>query len=191
LRKPVRSLTVAFGGAIHARGYVLGLRLLAQALAAIGGRLLIFGPFTAADARREGLALANVECRGMLPSPALMGRFREEVDVLFVPMSFEPKDRSNMEVSFPSKLADYTSVGLPLLIYGPEYCSAVRWARENPGVAEVVDQPDPSRLADAVQRLARSGDSRWQLGHSALTSGEKYFSHRTAKEIFQAALRHK
>jgi hypothetical protein len=191
LGEPVRSLTVAFGGTIFARGYVLALRHLAQCLSIIGGRLLIFGPFTTADAEREGLAFGNVECRGPLSSGALMERFREEVDVLFVPMSFEPEDRPNMEIGFPSKLTDYTSVGLPLLIYGPEYCSAVCWARENPGVAELVDQPDPSRLAGAVQRLAESAESRWQLGQSALVAGEKYFSHRSARDTLHAALRRK
>lgn len=191
LREPVCSLTVAFGGTIHTRSYILALRLLAQSLAIVGGRLLIFGPVTTADAEREGLALANVECRGLLSSSALMERFRQEVDVLFVPMSFEPEDRPNTEISFPSKLTDYTAVGLPLLIYGPEYCSAVRWARENPGVAELVDQPGPSGLAGAVQRLAQSAEFRWELGQAALAAGEKYFSHRSAMDVFHAALRRK
>ena len=57
-------------------------------------------------------------------------------------------DRINMEMAFPSKLADCTATGLPLLIYGPAYCSAVTWARENPGVAEVVETE--GALSDAI-----------------------------------------
>ena len=182
------SLTVAFAGTINTQGYILALRSLAEVLASLGGRLLIFGPFSDADARREGLDTPNVACRGLLSSQALMKCLREEVDVLFVPMSFEPGDRPNMEISFPSKLTDYTAVGLPLLIYGPEYCSAVRWANENFGVAEVVAKPDPSLLAAAVQRLAGSPKIRWQLGLSALEAGEKAFSHRSAVNQFHAAL---
>ncbi len=188
IRDETHSLTVAFGGTINSRAYVRSLRLLAENLAALGGRLLIFGPFTAVDARREGLDLANVEFRGLLSSPSLMERFRQEVDVLFVPMSFEEGDRPNMEISFPSKLTDYTAVGLPLLIYGPEYCSAVRWARDNPGVAEVVDQPGSALLGAAVRKLAHSPELRWRLGQSALTAGEKYFSHRSAMLTFQTEL---
>jgi hypothetical protein len=189
LREETYSLTVAFGGTINSCGYVRSLRLLAETLAALGGRLLIFGPYTAVDARREGLDLPNVELRGLLPSPSLMESFRKEVDVLFVPMSFEAGDRPNMEISFPSKLTDYTAVGLPLLIYGPEYCSAVRWARDHPGVAEVVDHPGSDLLAAAVRKLAHSAELRWQLGQSALTVGEKCFSHCSAMLTFQAALR--
>jgi hypothetical protein len=191
LLEQTHALTVAFGGTINSLGYVRSLRLLAETLASLGGRLLIFGPFTAVDARRQGLDLPNVEFRGLFSSPSLMESFRKEVDVLFVPMSFEAGDRPNMEISFPSKLTDYTAVGLPLLIYGPEYCSAVRWAKVHPGVAEVVDQPTPALLAAAVQKIAHSPELRWQLGQSALTAGEKCFSHRSAMLTFQAALRRK
>jgi hypothetical protein len=189
LLQPIRTLTVAFGGTINTPGYVLALRLLAEALAALGGRLLIFGPFTPADAQRESLNFPNVECRGLLPSATLRKCFREETDALFVPMSFEPQDRPNMEISFPSKLTDYTAVGVPLLIYGPEYCSAVRWAGEHPGVAEVVMRPEPEHLSAAVQRLAQSAEFRWKLGQLALAAGEKSFSHKSAKAIFYSALR--
>ena len=188
LREPLRSLTVAFGGTINSRGYVLALRLLAKSLATLGGRLLIFGPFTVADARREGLDLPNVECRGMLSSTALLERFREEVDVLFVPMSFEPQDRPNMEISFPSKLTDYTAVGLPLLIYGPEYSSAVRWARENPGVAEVVVTRGENAIREALQRLATQSAHRLSLAQQALEVGQRYFSPAAAQRVFHGAL---
>jgi len=191
LRQPIRGVTVAFGGTINTHGCVVALRLLAEALAALGGRLLIFGPLSRTDAEREALSLPNVECRGLLSSAALMEQFRQEVDVLFVPMSFESQDRSNMELSFPSKLADYTSVGLPLLIYGPEYCSAVRWAGENPGVAELVTRQGTVQLCAAVQRLAQSAEFRWQLGQSALVAGENSFSHRSAIGIFHSSLQRK
>jgi glycosyltransferase involved in cell wall biosynthesis len=191
LRQPSRGLTVAFAGTVNTHGHLIGLRLLAETLATLGGRLLIFGPFTPTDSNCESLNLPNVVCRGFLPSATLMERLREEVDVLFVPMSFAPEDRPNTEICFPSKLTDYTSVGLPLLIYGPDYCSAVRWARQNPCVAELVTQPEFEPLFGAVQRLSRSAETRWQLAQSALTAGEKFFSHHSAMMLFQSALRRK
>ena len=45
-------------------------------------------------------------------------------------------------VSFPSKLADYTATGVPLLVMGAVYSSAVRWAREFDGAAAVVVEDD-------------------------------------------------
>ncbi|HEU4712727.1 MAG TPA: glycosyltransferase [Pyrinomonadaceae bacterium] len=178
--------TVAFAGTINSPGYIRALIALHDALEPLGGRLLIFGPLTREEARANGLDLPNVDVRGLLTSPELMQRLRDEVDVLFVPMSFDAADRSNMEMSFPSKLTDYTAVGLPLLIYGPEYCSAVRWAKENDGVAEVAETEN--RLGDAVHRLANDAARRVQLGTQALHTGRKYFAHETVQAVFNRAL---
>jgi glycosyltransferase involved in cell wall biosynthesis len=178
--------TIAFAGTINSHGYARALIALHDALAAVRGRLLIFGPLTAEQAQTSGLDLPNVTVGGLLSWPELMRRLREEVDALFVPMSFDTADRSNMEMAFPSKLADSTAVGVPLLIYGPSYCSAVRWASENPDVAEAVEVPDA--LGDAVQRLANDPAHRQILGRRALEIGRRYFSHETVREVFNRAL---
>jgi len=178
--------TVAFAGTINSPGYIRALIALHDALEPIGGRLLIFGPFTRDEARASGLDLPNIVVCGLLTSAELMQRFRDEVDVLFVPMSFDDADRSNMEMSFPSKLTDYTAVGLPLLIYGPEYCSAVRWATVNDGIAEVAETE--GALGEAVDRLANDPARRMELGQQALLVGRKYFAHATVQSVFNQAL---
>jgi glycosyltransferase involved in cell wall biosynthesis len=162
------------------------LATLPQALEPVGGRLLIFGPLTHDEARQAGLNDPNTEICGLLSATNLLKRLREEADALFVPMSFATEDRANMEMAFPSKLADYTATGVPLLIYGPSYCSAVAWARENPGVAEVVEsEPD---LAAAIARLACDPDHRVALGKRALDTGREYFTHARAQQLFHQSL---
>ncbi len=101
-------------------------------------------------------------------------------------MSFAPSDRANMEMAFPSKLADYTATGVPLLIYGPSYCSAVAWARENPGVAEVVEAE--SDLAAAIAKLADNPEHRRALGKRALETGREYFTHARVQQSFYQSL---
>ena len=156
-----------------------------EALKPVGGRLLIFGPITAVEAKQVGLN-STTRVNGLLTSSELMTRLREEADALFVPMSFDSRDCVNMQMAFPSKLADCTAVGLPLLIYGPQYCSAVAWARKNSGVAEVVETEDV--LGDAVHRLANNADHRIALATRALDVGRKYFSHDRIQQIFIRAL---
>lgn len=183
-----RSLTFAYAGSLSVPDYCRQLRILAEQLRPHGARLNVFGPITADQADAAGLTLSNIYLAGMLDSSELVQRLRGEADVLFIPMSFSPADRSNMEISFPSKLTDCTSIGVPLLICGPDYCSAVRWARENPGAAEVVDRDDAGALAQAVQRLVSDPGYRATLGQRALDLGEHYFSHRAAVKAFQSAL---
>ncbi len=116
----------------------------------------------------------------------MLNRLRSEAHALFVPMSFAPSDRANMEMAFPSKLADYTATGVPLLIYGPSYCSAVAWARENPGVAEVVEAE--SDLAAAIAKLADNPEHRRALGKRALETGREYFTHARVQQSFYQSL---
>ncbi len=178
--------TVAFAGTINTNGYTRALIALHDALTAVRGRLLIFGPLNVEDTRQMGLDQPNITIGGLLTWPELMTRLRGEADALFVPMSFDACDRSNMEMAFPSKLADCTAVGVPLIIYGPQYCSAVRWANENPGVAEVVE--DPQGLGDAVRRLANDPVLRQALGTRALQIGDKYFAYDAVQAVFNRAL---
>ncbi|MEQ2005883.1 MAG: glycosyltransferase [Limisphaerales bacterium] len=188
LRQRGAGLTCAYAGTINSEGYARPLRLLAEDLAQVGGRLMLFGPANAADARQMGLVGPNVELRGLVKSAELIHRLRNEADVLFVPMSSAPGERDNMMHGFPSKLTDYTAAGLPLLIHGPEYCSAMRWAREHPGVAELVDAEDDRRLSLAIRRLADDPAHRMSLGARALEVGRRCFAHSVAIEQFHQAL---
>jgi glycosyltransferase involved in cell wall biosynthesis len=181
-----RQFTIAFAGTINSQGYIDALKTLQNALQPVNGRLLIFGPLTEDAAQQIGLNDACTKVCGLLSSEQLLARLREEANALFVPMSFAACDRDNMTLAFPSKLADYTTMGVPLLIYGPSYCSAVRWARDNAGVAEVVDTE--SGLRDAVTSLATHPEHRIALGTRALEAGREYFSHARVQQVFHQLL---
>ena len=181
-----KPFTIAFAGTINSDGYIKALIALQNALKPVNGRLLIFGPLTPDVAERIGLKDPQTEICGLLSAVDLLKRLREEASALFVPMSFDASDRANMEMAFPSKLADYTATGVPLLIYGPSYCSAVAWARENPGVAEVVESE--TDLTNTIAKLANNPDHRIALGKCALTTGRKYFSHARIQQRFHQFL---
>jgi len=180
-------LVFAFGGTINSSGHVLALQQLALALDQIGATLNIYGPITERDGARLGLLKRNIRICGLVMPDLFIQRIRNEADVLFIPMSFAPEDRANMTLCFPSKLADYTAAGLPLLVYGPDYSSAVRWARENPGVAAVVDRATQTELVSAVVRLT-SGAYRQKLAETAVIVGARLFSHSSVSETFLTAL---
>jgi glycosyltransferase involved in cell wall biosynthesis len=187
LRRTGGRLSVVFAGTINTAGYVRAIREMAAAMHHVHGRLLIYGPLDRHAARRAGLDQPNVELCGLVSSELLVRKCRDEADALFVPLSFAPEDRADMRLNFPSKLADYTAVGLPLLIMGPGDCSAVRWARDNPAVAEVVTDEGPAALVAALARLDQPG-RRWELACSALRLGERFFGYRRAAEVFYGAL---
>jgi hypothetical protein len=164
------------------------LRTLAAALAGTRARLTIFGPFDD-HARRQLLALSpSIAFQGFVPFQQMIRDLREMADVLFVPMTFDEAERDNMTVSFPSKLADYTATGLPLLIYGPDYASAVRWARAEYDIAEIVDEPGEARLRAAVNRLHQDTSRRTLLAGAAVAAGQRCFDSTGARDALSAAL---
>jgi hypothetical protein len=171
-----RPLTYAYAGSLWAQSYTHSLVTLSEIARRRGDRLLIFSNLDPKAAPSHGLAGPHVELHPIIPFRQLIDILRSRVDVLFVPMSFDPNDRATTEVAFPSKLTDYTAVGLPLLIQGPEYSSAIRWARANPGVAVAVEQDSSAALEAATAELADPG-RRLDLGRNAIRAGREYFSH--------------
>src|SRR5262249_59840407 len=182
-----RGLTGVFAGTVAGPDCGDALAALARQLAHVGGKLVIYGLFNRADAALLGLDLPNVEFPGLVPASVLRERCQKEADFLYVPMSFAENISVNMRLSFPSKLADYTDMGLPLLIRGPKYCSAVQWARKHPGVAELVESEDEEELLQAVKRLSDPW-TRGTLAEEALRIGNVYFSHSRAESMLFSAL---
>jgi hypothetical protein len=183
-----RALTGAYAGSVWGQDYYDALAELARQLDRVGGKLLLFGNIEKSMARMRGLTMSNVEFRGMLPSSSCLISCRQEADFLFVPMSFASGDRPKMELCFPSKLTDYSAMNLPILIRGPVYCSAIRWARENSGVAIVVDSESKESLFAAIVALS-SAETRKNLATRANSIGKAYFSHARAQKLFFDALK--
>jgi glycosyltransferase involved in cell wall biosynthesis len=107
-------------------------------------------------------------------------------DAFLVTMAFDPSLRRQMETSFPSKLVECVQFGKPLIIWGPEYCSAVRWARRE-NSALCVTNPDPAALRAALEVLGASPSQQKDL-QSACRRAEPEFNPQKIHAQFIAAL---
>jgi glycosyltransferase involved in cell wall biosynthesis len=167
---------------------VESLRALAAALPGTRTRLALFGGFDE-DAKRQLLAESPaISFHGFVPFDQMIRELREIADVLFVPMTFGAGQMDNMKISFPSKLTDYTATGLPLLIHAPAYASAVRWARAEQDVAEIVDVPGEAPLRDAITRLREDAERRARLAARAVEAGRRCFDSSAARAALTHAL---
>lgn len=148
----------------------------------------MFGAPRGGEAVRQGLVGLAVRLNGLVKADEFARLLRERVDLLFAPMSFAPEDADDMKLSFPSKLTDYTACGLPILIYSPEYSSAVQRAKANQGVAYVAtDNSDPA-LRAAVRALQFDPALRLELAKKAFELGAPAFSAEAAGRTFMDAL---
>ena len=187
LSEPKRQLVFAFAGSVNYSAYAGMLGTLCSILGERGHRLVIFGGLKTETALQHNITGSHVTIHPVLPIEDVLTRISEQVDVLFAPMAFEPDFENDMRISFPSKLADYTAIGLPILIWGPSYSSAARWARENPGVAMLVEKNDTSLLAKAIDEMA-DGERRMALGARALEVGKRMFDHSAVTALLQSVI---
>ena len=186
LRGSCEPFTVAFAGSVGVE-YARALRRIARALRAQLGRLVVYGPL-AGDAVHQYLTEPNIELRGMINSTTIIQECRRDAHAMYIPMSFAEGDRINAEIAFPSKLTDSTAVGIPLIINGPEYCSAVRWARTNPDVAEIVTDDTVEALENAISRL-QDPERRCRLASAAIRVGRETFSFEHNRNVLHSRLR--
>src|SRR5262249_51608739 len=140
------ALAIGYGGTLNGEGQRQALLLVGQALAQCGGKLILYGPITRQQVAAVGLDRPNIELKGLVSSKTLISAFRETVDALLVPLSFRERDQRQNLLSFPSKLADYTAAGLPLLIFAPPAAGIVQWAESIARFAEIVTEPDSTSV---------------------------------------------
>lgn len=86
----------------------------------------------------------------------------QKADLLLLPMGFGEECAQVEKTSFKTKFLDYLSFQRPILSWGPEYCSAVKTAREFDS-AECVTSEDPKDCALAIRKLAEDTHRRKQL----------------------------
>lgn len=88
------------------------------------------------------------------------------LDATLSVMSFDPRLKKRMETSFPSKLVESLQFGKPVIIWGPEYCAAVQWARRR-NACLCITTPDPKTALREMMELAADNGRQQQLMDAA------------------------
>ena len=164
------------------------LRKMAEVLAALGGHLDLYSRTSVDWLASVGLTPPTVRVAGFFPAAEMAERVAATAHALFLPASFRPEEQVHASTLFPSKLADYTAIGMPILVWGPTYSSAARWAAENPDGAVLLAGDDPGPVRSAVLRLAADREYAIRLAAAAITSGERYFDLGVARVMLYSPL---
>ena len=185
LGKPSGALQIAYAGSLNLHHESLG--MLGGVLAETGGSLHLFGePSLGMFAQgRRGLVY-----RGQLGEKELIETLHREFHAAFLPVDFSREGKEWAELAFPSKLTAYTAAGIPTLIRGPTWCSAIRWAKENGGIGVEVLKTDEQSLKHGVNLLDQAG-LREQKGIQAARLCRQQFSQKAATKFFLRNLERK
>ena len=96
-------------------------------------------------------------------------------DALLSVMSFEKEHELFMRTSFTTKFLYYVSFGKPVILWGPEYCTPVRVAREHGGAA-VVSAADAAAVVSLCRKIARDTKLNEKLSKEALQLHQTLFN---------------
>ena len=144
--------------------------------------IIVVGPN--ADWPRQLLerARANGTYLGFKP-PEEAAEVLASADALLSVMSFEKEHELFMRTSFTTKFLDYVSFGKPVILWGPEYCTPVRVAREHGGAA-VVSAADATAVVCLCQKIARDTELNKKLSKQALQLHQTLFNPDRLQELF-------
>lgn len=167
LKDPDR-LILGYAGGLH-YGYGEQLLQLLPVLRATGTRVELFGPAPAGSVRALADATDVIRFHGYLSPPEEAWRqILARCDAVLQPYLNPPGPHElQYRTHFPSKLGDALSLGLPLLLTGPDFASGVRWCVEHGDIAEVVTRAEPRAGNDALARLRLSPERRIRLATAA------------------------
>jgi glycosyltransferase involved in cell wall biosynthesis len=157
-----KAATVLFAGSLSA-WYGPMLEQLVRTSCDSQLRFEIFGSHTHATWSRDFDSFARMA--GVYKGQVLFDQLRshsEEADLLLLPMGFSDDSAQTERTSFKTKFLDYLTFRKPIVIWGPEYCSAVRIAREF-DAGECYTSSDAAGCIATLQKIAASPDRQKQL----------------------------
>jgi glycosyltransferase involved in cell wall biosynthesis len=111
----------------------------------------------------------------------------QSADAFLIPMVFEEKYRRRMETSFPSKLVEFAQFGKPLIVCGPEYCSAVHWSKQK-NSALCVACSDSKKLVAQLEQLYKFASEQDKFAFSAQQAAKHEFDKDKIQKNFIAIL---
>ena len=184
LRSADNGLTIAYAGSLDSGPYIDMIINLSKELEKKNGSLIIFTNVFPSRLK----AISNIVNHGFLSPDKLEEKLEELADVLFVPFPFYDNDVS-VELAFPSKMADYTLIKKPLLIWAPPNCAISGWFRSlDLRIGVLIESLDDKDMSKAIDELLDPiNNSNW--GKNSYAIGQEYFNNEKQQQFFFSKIR--
>jgi glycosyltransferase involved in cell wall biosynthesis len=147
--------------------------------------LTLYTDHPEASLQRMGLSGPNIRSRRV--TLAQIPQVLAEADLLFLPYTFDARLEHMARTSFPSKIAEYLSAGVPILVHAPPYATATRFCRDQ-RCGYVVDRPDVGALREALHTLSANQTLRQELASRGLEVAKQIHERRKIVAEFEEAL---
>ena len=114
---------------------------------------------------------------------------QRRADLLFLPLAFNsPYPAEIIRTSAPGKMGEYLAARRPILVHAPPDSFVVWYFRQHE-CGLVVDQSDPAKLAQAIERSLTDASLRQRLSARAWKRAQSDFSISAARSSFAKLMR--
>ncbi len=120
-------------------------------------------------------------------SPTDFPTVARDYDFVLAIMSFAPELRQRMRTCFLSKIIELAQIGKPIVVWGPEDCSAAVWARKT-GAALCITDESPEALRSALEGLAKDKDEQHRLAQAIRNSAANEFNPQKIRQRFMGII---
>lgn len=180
-------LTLGYAGSMSL-GYRDGILAILPSLETTGTRLVIY-----TRDQHQLIQHPLVLNRSFLPPEDLWPAIQRECDAVILPYSFGEDIARVYRTHFPTKLSEHCWTGMPMVFSGPEYGTAIRWAKEHPRAALTSVLPGAESLSPILRRLREDSQLRVSMAMEGQRIAAEEFDsmqiRRRFKELMAAAAR--
>lgn len=150
--------------------------------------LEIYSPSHLAEQYRQQLLVGTaVSMHDTIPQDEAFFATLQAVDILVLPVNFDPYTIEFIRYSMPTKIPAYLTVGTPILAYGPEEVAQISYAA-TAGWGLVVTARDIEQLKQAFRQLSTDTSLRIELSGRARSAAAKWHDAPVVRSGFQSAL---
>lgn len=180
-------LTIGFAGSM-AYGYAEGI---SEILPIMVNTNSIFKVYNEPSKILHENISTNIKFCGYAPTALeTWERIKNECDAIILPYSFQIKYKKLYQTHFPSKLSEYLTLGMPVIIIGPEYATGVIWGLEHPEAVLTSTDASLQDLAIMIKKLANNADFRQKYSQNAIKYAEEFAPEKVKKQFYDLLLNH-
>ena len=117
-----------------------------------------------------------------------MPEVQQKADLLFLPLAFEAPFPGLIRTSAPGKTGEYLAAGRPVLVHAPPD-SFLAWYFREHDCGLVIDENNPARVAEAIERLLTDSSLQQRLSANAWRRAEEEFSLQAARSAFARVMK--
>jgi hypothetical protein len=163
------TLTIGYAGSLNL-GYGEQLKAMAQTFEKSGVKVNIY------SIHQPTFSSPAITYRGSFTQYEVWDRIKEECDAVILPYYFHygTKATSVYSTHFPTKLSEYLTLGMPVIVVGPEWATGVKWAKAHPDAVLSFTDDYESELIKTFNKLETDKEFRLKYSLNPVEAKEEF-----------------